>query len=78
MRPPDARGNVVLGGATLIDGDGSVVVADEGAPFVGVVGARDLVVVATRDAVLVIPKDRAQDVRQIVEALNRAGRTDLL
>jgi mannose-1-phosphate guanylyltransferase len=78
LRAPDARGNVVLGGATLIDGDGSIVVADEGAPFVGVVGARDLVVVATRDAVLVIPKDRAQDVRQIVESVQRAGRTDLL
>jgi mannose-1-phosphate guanylyltransferase len=78
LRVPDARGNVVLGGATLIDGDGSVVVADEGAPFVGVVGARDLVVVATRDAVLVIPKDRAQDVRQIVDALQKTGRTDLL
>ena len=58
LRPPDARGNVVLGGATLIDGDGNIVVADEGAPFVGVVGVRDLVVVATDDAVLVIPKDR--------------------
>jgi hypothetical protein len=34
--------------------------------------------VATRDAVLVIPKDRAQDVRQIVEALQKTGRTDLL
>jgi mannose-1-phosphate guanylyltransferase len=78
IRPLDARGNVVLGGATLIDGDGSVVVADEQAPWVGVLGVRDLVVVATRDAILVIPKDRAQDVRQIVEAAKRAGRDDLL
>ena len=78
MRPPDGRGNVVLGGATLIDGEGSVVVAEDGAPFVGVVGAKDLVVVATRDAILVIPKDRAQDVRLIVEAARQAGRTDLL
>ncbi len=78
VRPPDARGNVVLGGATLIDGDGNIVVAEEGAPFVGVVGVHDLVVVATRDALLVIPKDRAQDVRQIVEAAKQAGRTDLL
>jgi len=78
VRPPDARGNVVLGGATLLDGDGSIVVAEEGAPFVGVVGVRDLVVVATRDALLVVPRDRAQDVRQIVEAAKQAGRTDLL
>jgi mannose-1-phosphate guanylyltransferase len=78
VRPPDGRGNVVLGGATLIDGDGNIVVAEEGAPFVGVVGVRDLVVVATRDALLVVPKDKAQDVRKIVEAAKQAGRTDLL
>jgi len=78
VRPPDARGNVVLGGATLIDGDGNIVVAEEGAPFVGVVGVRDLVVVATRDALLVVPKDKAQDVRKIVEAAKQAGRNDLL
>jgi mannose-1-phosphate guanylyltransferase len=78
VRRPDARGNVVLGGATLIDGDGSIVVAEEGAPYVGVVGVRDLVVVVTRDAVLVVPKDRAQDVRKIVDAAKQAGRTDLL
>jgi len=78
LRAPDARGNVVIGGATLIDGDGNIVMADEGAPYVGVLGVRDLVVVATKDAILVIPKDRAQDVRRIVEAAKQSGRDDLL
>jgi mannose-1-phosphate guanylyltransferase len=78
IRPPDARGNVVIGGATLIDGDGNLVIADEGAPFVGVVGVKDLVVVATRDAILVVPKALAQDVKKIVEAAHKAGRHDLL
>jgi mannose-1-phosphate guanylyltransferase len=80
IRPPDARGNVLVGAATLIDGSGNVVVSEagEGAPFVGVVGVHDLVVIATADAILVIPKDRAQDVRQIVEAAKKAGRDDLL
>jgi mannose-1-phosphate guanylyltransferase len=78
IRQPDARGNVVVGDATLLDGDNSVVLAEAGAPFVGVVGVRDVVVVATADAVLVIPKDRAQDVRLIVEAIKKAGREDLI
>jgi mannose-1-phosphate guanylyltransferase len=78
IRPADARGNVVLGGATLIDGEGSLVMADEGAPFVGVVGVKDLVVVATKDAVLVVPKSLAQDVKKIVEAAKKSGREDLL
>ena len=78
LRAPDERGNVVIGGAVLLDGEGNIVVADEGAPYVGVLGVRDLVVVATKDAVLVIPKDRAQDVRRIVEAAKQSGRDDLL
>jgi mannose-1-phosphate guanylyltransferase len=78
LRAPDSRGNVVIGGAALIEGDGNIVVADEGAPYVGVLGVRDLVVVATKDAVLVIPKDRAQDVRRVVEAAKQSGRDDLL
>ena len=78
LRAPDERGNVVIGGAVLLDGEGNIVVADEGAPYVGVLGVRDLVVVATKDAVLVIPKDRAQDVRRIVESAKQSGRDDLL
>jgi mannose-1-phosphate guanylyltransferase len=78
IREADARGNVVLGGATLVDGDNNLIVADEGGPFVGVVGVKDLVVVATKDAILVVPKERAQDVKAIVEAAKKAGRDDLL
>jgi mannose-1-phosphate guanylyltransferase len=78
IRQADARGNVVLGGATLVDGDDNLVVAEEGGPFVGVVGVKGLVVVATKDAILVVPKDRAQDVKAIVEAAKKSGREDLL
>jgi mannose-1-phosphate guanylyltransferase len=78
IRDADAAGNVVLGGATLIDGTGNLIVAEEGAPFVGVVGVHDLVVVATKDAILVIPRHLAQDVKKIVEAAKAAGRGDLL
>ena len=41
-------------------------------------GVNDLVVVETDDAILVIPRDRAQDVRLVVEALKQAGKTSLL
>jgi mannose-1-phosphate guanylyltransferase len=78
IRRADADGNVVVGGAQLIEGKGNVVVAEPGAPYVSVLGVDDLVVVATADAVLVIPKHRAQDVRQIVEAAKKNGREDLL
>lgn len=45
---------------------------------IAVVGVSDLVVVETDDAILVIPRDRAQDVRLVVDALKKAGRTSLL
>jgi mannose-1-phosphate guanylyltransferase/mannose-6-phosphate isomerase len=47
-------------------------------PFVGAVGLKDMIVVATGDAVLVLPKDRAQDVKRIVDDLKARGRSDLL
>lgn len=45
---------------------------------VALVGVRDLVVVATDDAILVVPRDRAQQVRQVVQELKARGRDDLL
>lgn len=65
--PHDARGNVTRGPVTLLDSDGSVIVAD--GPRAAVLGVRDLVVVTTRDAVLVAPKGRVADLKKLVAAL---------
>ena len=54
------------------------VLPDAGRGRANVLGVRDLVIVATKDAVLVIPKERAQDVRRVVEAAKQSGRDDLL
>lgn len=43
-------------------------------PLVAAVGVEDLIVVATKDAVLVSRKDASQDVKKIVEQLDKAGR----
>jgi mannose-1-phosphate guanylyltransferase len=61
--------NAVRGNAVVVDSDGCVV--DAGARLVAIVGAQDLVVVDTPDALLVCPKDRAQDVRLVVDELRR-------
>ena len=47
-------------------------------PIIGAVGVDDLIIVATNDAVLVARRDRAQDVRALVDELKRRGREDLL
>jgi len=65
----DAAGNTVRGRALLEDVAGSVVFSDEG--LVAAVGVRDLVIVRTGDVTLVCPRERAQDVRTLVERLRR-------
>lgn len=78
IRDKDGAGNVVSGDVILSAVSGSVLVSEPGAPLVGVVGVDDVVVVATKDAVLVVKKERAQEVRAIVEALTAQKRTGLL
>jgi mannose-1-phosphate guanylyltransferase len=76
---PDAQGNALSTGAIAIDAKNNLVrTLGTGKKVVALVGVNDLVVVETEDAILVIPRDRAQDVRLIVDALKSAGRTDLL
>ena len=64
----DGQDNLVRGDAVALDTSGSLVWSDDGME-VGVVGLRDVVVVATQGAVIVLPRDRAQEVRTIVERL---------
>ena len=58
------------------DAAGNVVFAP--GKTVALVGVSDLVVVATDDAVLVVPRDRAQEVRAIVDELKKRGKDELL
>lgn len=80
LLPPVERepGLRVLGSAddvTTIDASG--IVAAAGGRRVAVVGLEDVVVIDTPDAVLVTTRSRAQDVKDVVDALKAQGRTDL-
>jgi mannose-1-phosphate guanylyltransferase len=65
--PGDENGNVVTGEAVLSDSR-NCLLRSEGR-LIAAIGLKDIVVVETPDAVLVCPKDRAQDVREIVNLL---------
>jgi mannose-1-phosphate guanylyltransferase/mannose-6-phosphate isomerase len=67
----DADGNVMHGDVLTEDTRGSYLYAES--RLVATVGLRDHVVVETKDAVLVAPKDRVQDVKQLVAKLKAAG-----
>jgi mannose-1-phosphate guanylyltransferase/mannose-6-phosphate isomerase len=72
----DEEGNVVEGLPVLIDTTGSFISVPD--KVVAVIGMQDVIVVDTEDALLVCPKSRAQDVKKVVEALSRSGRTKYL
>jgi len=63
--------NAVRGRALPVDSHGCVV--DSPARLIALLGVDDLVVVDSPDAVLVCRKDRAQDVRVVVDELRRRG-----
>lgn len=71
--PPDDSGNHVVGESVVLETHNSVVFNSTAAAITAVVGLEDTIVVHTDDAVLVLPRDRAQDVRAIVEELHRRG-----
>jgi mannose-1-phosphate guanylyltransferase len=81
--PADANGNVVLApnagkpDVLLRDTTGSVVVP-HGDRLIAVMGMHDVVVVDTPDVVCVCPRDRAQDVKAIVDELKSRGDTRYL
>jgi mannose-1-phosphate guanylyltransferase/mannose-6-phosphate isomerase len=72
----DTQGNVKRGDVYLAETSNSYVRAET--RMVAAIGVRDLVIVETADAVLVMHKDFAQDVKQAVDYLKQAERTEHL
>lgn len=70
----DGRGNVARGDVLLEDADNNLVRATS--RLVSLVGVRDHIVVETSDAVLITTRERAQDVKKIVQRLKAEGRVE--
>ncbi|MBT1442995.1 mannose-1-phosphate guanylyltransferase/mannose-6-phosphate isomerase [Shewanella sp. JM162201] len=71
----DENGNVFDGDVVSVDTTNCLVLGDE--KLVATVGVQDLVIVNTKDAVLVAHKDKAQDVKHIVNKLKADGRSEV-
>jgi mannose-1-phosphate guanylyltransferase len=65
----DSAGNVAVGATVTVDSANNLIYAAEG-QLVATAGVRDMVIVAAGGAVLVLPRERAQDVREVVKALD--------
>jgi len=72
LRGADGDGNTTAGAVAIADGRGNIAISDDDT-LIAMVGVSDVVVVKSGDAILVIPRDQAQDVRKIVDALSARG-----
>ena len=72
----DSAGNVVIGDAILLESTNCAIFG--GNRLIAATGISDLIIVDESDALLICRKDRAQDVKLIVEKLQALGRQDLL
>lgn len=76
LHQPDENGNVLLGDTLAVDTTNTVMYSSK--KIVTAVGVDNLIIVETPDAIMVSSKDKAQQVKKIVDALESAGRKELL
>ncbi len=78
VQAPDENGTVCINTAGHVSLDSSDCLIYADGRTVATVGVHNLVIVSTADAILVCDRDRAQDVKKVVEELTRSGRTSCL
>jgi mannose-1-phosphate guanylyltransferase/mannose-6-phosphate isomerase len=72
--PPDEEGNVLQGDVLVHDTHDCYVHSTS--RLVTAVGMDDHIIVETKDAVLVAPKERVQDVKELVAKMKKSGRSE--
>ena len=76
LHESDGNGNISVGNTLSIDTNNSIIYSS--GKLVATVGIDDLIVVETPDAIMVCPKDKAQDVKKIVDTLKEQKKEELL
>jgi mannose-1-phosphate guanylyltransferase/mannose-6-phosphate isomerase len=74
LNEKDADGNVNMGDVMTHDAKNNFIRSES--RLVAAIGVEGLAIVETKDAVAVVPRERAQDVKFIVNQLKAAGRTE--
>ena len=77
LHQPDEMGNVVVG-ATHVGVDTKSSFIQGGKKLIATIGLEDVIIIDTDDAILVCARDRAQDVRLIVDRLQAGSRAEYL
>lgn len=74
VSPSDRNGNVLIGDVVAIDCENSYIRSS--GRLVSAIGLKDMAIVATPDATFVAPVSHSQNVKKIVEQLERSGRLE--
>lgn len=70
--PRNAEGNVLVGSCESVHAHDNIVLSND--RLTALVGVHDLIVVQAMGVTLICPKDRAQEVKKLVEKLKASGR----
>jgi len=77
-RPRDGAGNAVEALSSAVDTRNSVIVSSDDKHLIATLGVDGLVVVHTKDATLICPRDRAEDLKKLVDKIKADGHTGFL
>jgi mannose-1-phosphate guanylyltransferase len=69
--PDDEDGNCCQGRALTLDAKDNIVFCEDPQEMVMLVGVKDLIVVRAREGMLIAHKDRAEDVKKLVEGMEK-------
>jgi len=75
--PADEKGNVIVGDFIGLDLENNIIYGN-GRQTVAAVGLKNFVVVIRDDVIMICPKDRNQQIKELVEEVKQRGRDDLL
>ena len=77
-RPRDGEGNAVEGLSARVETKDSIIVSSDDKHLIATLGVEGLVVVHTKDATLICPRDRADDLKKLVDKIRADGHTEHL
>ncbi len=75
ISPTDEEGNSFFNPALAIDAKGNYV---QSSKFTAVIGVENLCIIDCEDALLIVPRDRSEEVKQVVEYLKQHDKNELL
>lgn len=76
LHKKDAKGNVGVGRHIMMDTERTICYSED--KLIAAAYVKDLIVVESRDAILICPRQRAQEVKRLVDFLEEQGKTDYL